>query len=439
MTSKEPKNANKIAVIGAGYVGLVTATCFAELGNKVICVDNNHSKLEGLKKGIIPIYEPGLKEMVLRNKKAGRLNFSHSIREAAEKSLVIFISVSTPARPDGSADLSAVQRVSVEIAKAMKEYKVIVEKSTVPAETGDKVRKTIEMNMARPVDFDIVSNPEFLREGQALHDTMHPDRVVIGVESQRAERIMRQLYAPIKAPVIVTNIHTAEIIKHASNCFLATKISFINAVSNICEKLNADVKMVAQGMGLDKRIARSFLDAGAGFGGSCFPKDLNAFIHMAEQKGYDFKLLKEVRRINEEQKRLIVSKIEEILWILKDKTIGVLGLSFKANTDDIRNSVSVAVIKMLKRSQAKIKAYDPKAIPKVKKEIKDITFCHNPYEAARMSDCLLIMTEWDEFRTLDLKKIKKSMRQAAIVDTRNIFEPSDMKKAGFVYKCIGRR
>jgi UDPglucose 6-dehydrogenase len=428
----------RVAVIGAGYVGLVTATCLADLGNKVICVDNDIKKLDDLKKGKIPIYEPGLKELVLKNKKAKRLIFSHSIKEATEKSQIIFICVNTPPLSDGGADLSAVEKVSTEIAKSMKDYKVIVGKSTVPAETHERIKQTVSMLKPKKIEFDVASNPEFLREGHAVSDTLHPDRIVIGVESKRAEEMMRRLYKPMKAPLLITNITTAEIIKHACNSFLSTKISYINAVANICERVGADVEKVAEAMGYDKRIGRQFLNAGAGFGGNCFPKDLDAFIYLAEKKGYEFELLKAVRRINSDQKKLIVKKIEDALWIIKDKTIGVLGLSFKAETDDIRNSIAIAVIKMLLEKGAKVKAYDPKAMEKAKNELKGVNFSNNPYDAAKNSDCLLVMTEWEEFKKLDLAKIKKNLRQPVIIDGRNIFEPEKMKKLGFVYKCIGR-
>ncbi len=428
----------KVAVIGSGYVGLVTAACLAELGNRVICVDNDKKKIVSLKKGIMPIYEPGLEEMVLRNKKAKRLNFIFSIKEATEKSQIIFICVGTPSRSDGSADLSAVEKVARAIAGAMKEYKVIVEKSTVPAETGEKIKRTIEMSNSRKVAFDVVSNPEFIREGQALTDAMHPDRIIIGVASKTAEEIMRKLYGPLKTPIIACNIETAEIIKHACNSFLATKISFINAIASICERVGADVEKVAEAMGLDKRIGRSFLNAGAGYGGSCFPKDVDAFIHLAHVKGYEFELLKAVRRINDEQKKVLFKKIEEALWIIKDKTIGILGLSFKPDTDDIRNSVAMDIAKMLISAGARLKAYDPKAMPKASAELKGVKFCNDPYEAARKANCLLIMTEWDEFKRLDLEKIKKLLSHPVIVDGRNIFGPAKMKNMGFIYKCIGR-
>ena len=427
-----------LSLIGAGYVGLVTAACFAELGYKVFCVDNDKAKIRDLKKGIIPIYEPGLAELITKNRKQKRLFFVNDIKTAVRQSDIVFICVGTPSRPDGSADLSAVEKVASEIARSMKSYKVIVEKSTVPAETGEKIVRTIEMNKPRSVDFDIVSNPEFLREGQAIEDTLRPDRIVIGVESKRAEKIMRELYKPIKAPLIVTNINTAEIIKHASNSFLATKISFINAIASLCDRLGADVEKVADAMGLDKRIGRAFLNAGAGFGGSCFPKDVDAFIHLAQQKGYDFELLKTVRKINHDQQALIVKKIEEALWIIQDKTIAVLGLSFKPDTDDIRSSVPIEVIKLLQHAGARIKAYDPQAMPRAQKELKRVVFCKNEYDAADDADCLLIMTEWKDFRNLDLMKIKRMLRQPVIVDGRNMFEPDKMRKIGFVYKCVGR-
>ncbi len=428
----------RVGVIGAGYVGLVTAVCLADLGNKVICVDNDQNKIKKLNKGLVPIYEPGLTELIKKNRKQKRLTFSTSVKEALQGSQIIFICVGTPSRDDGSADLSAVEKVAFQIAKTMKEYKIIVEKSTVPAETGEKIRRTIALNKKSDVSFDVVSNPEFLREGQAMHDSLHPDRVVIGVESRRAEEIMKRLYKPLKAPVVVTNIETAEIIKHASNSFLAAKISFINAVANLCEKVGADVEKVADAMGLDKRIGRAFLNAGCGFGGSCFPKDLDAFIHLSHQKGYDFELLKVVRKINEEQKKTAVKKVEEALWIIKDKAIAVLGLSFKPDTDDIRCSVAIDVIRLLQEAGARIKAYDPQAMDKTKACTQGIKFCRSAYEAAKNSDCLLIMTEWEEFRRLDLKKIKKLLRQPVIVDGRNIFDPALMKKAGFVYRCFGR-
>ena len=428
----------RIAVIGTGYVGLVTAACFSDLGNQVICVDNDRKKLENLKKGIIPIYEPGLEELISKNRKKKRISFTHSITEATKKSEIVFICVGTPAQADGGADLAAVEKVATEIAKAIKGYTVIVSKSTVPTQTGEKIRRTIELLAGRSAEFDVVSNPEFLREGQAISDTMHPDRIVIGVASKRAETIMRQLYSPIKAPILVTNIATAELIKHAANSFLSTKISYINALANICEKVGADVEKVAEGIGLDKRIGRQFFNAGPGFGGYCFPKDLDAFIHIAQKNGYDFELLKAVRKINEDQKKVVLKKIEDALWIIKDKTIAVLGLSFKPNSDDIRNSISIELIKSLKNSGANIRAYDPKAMDKSKIALKGIAYVRDSYQAAKGAHCVLIMTDWQEFAKLDLAKIKKLLSQPIIVDSRNMFDPAKMKSLGFIYKCIGR-
>ena len=428
----------RIGVIGIGYVGLVTAAVFADLGNKVICQDSDRQKIEKLKKGTVPIYEPGLNILVKNNIKTKRLSFTHSLPEVVNKSLIIFICVGTPPREDGSADLSSVENVARKIAQSMKEYKVIVGKSTVPVETGERIRQTILLRNQHKIKFSIVSNPEFLREGSAIKDTLNPDRIILGVEDKRAEAVMRALFKPIKSSIVVADIKTAEMIKHASNSFLASKISFINAVAQICDKVGADVTKVAEGMGLDKRIGRAFLDAGAGFGGFCFPKDLEAFIFIAKKSGYDFGLLKEVREINKQQKQLLLKKIDEAIWIIKGKTVGVLGLSFKPNTDDIRFSVSIDVIRMLRKEGARIKAYDPQAMSKAKKELKGVRFCQNPYEVARNSDCLLIMTEWDEFRHLDLARIKRLLRQPIIVDGRNIFEPKKMKNLGFIYKSIGR-
>ncbi len=428
----------RIGVIGAGHVGLVTAAVFADLGNKIICQDSDRQKIKKLKKGDLPIYEPGLSKLIKKNVKAKRLSFTYNLPEVVNKCFIIFICVGTPPREDGSADLSSVENVTRKIAQNMKEYKIIVGKSTVPVETGEWIRRTILMHNKCKVEFSIVSNPEFLREGSAIKDTLYPDRIVLGVEDKKAEKIMCELLKPIKAPIVVTNIKTAEMIKHASNSFLATKISFINAVGHICEKVGADVIKVADGMGLDRRIGRAFLNAGAGFGGFCFPKDLEAFIYIAKKAGYDFGLLRETAKINREQKQLLVKKVEEALWIISGKTIGVLGLSFKPNTDDIRFSVSIDVIRMLQKEGAKIKAYDPQAMQEAKKELRNVKFCRNPYEAAQNSDCLLIMTEWDEFRHLDLARIKRLLRQPIIVDGRNIFKPEKMSILGFIYKCMGR-
>lgn len=342
-----------ISIIGAGYVGLVTGTCFSELGNRVICADNDVKKITLLKKGAVPIYEPGLEELIASNTKKKRLKFTSSIKEAVLNSEVIFIAVGTPTLDNQEADLTGIENVARNIAVNMTGYRLIVEKSTVPVETGKWVKHTVEMHAKKKIKFDVASNPEFLREGQAINDFMHPDRIVIGVESKRARDILANLYKPLNAPLVITDIKSAELIKHASNAFLAAKISFVNAISRICDKVGADVKEVALGMGLDKRIGRAFLDAGIGYGGSCFPKDLDAFISLSEKLGYNFALLKNIRIINEEQKEAVLKKIKEALWIIKDKTIGVLGLSFKPNTDDIRNAPSLDIIRALQAEDRK--------------------------------------------------------------------------------------
>lgn len=428
----------KICVIGTGYVGLVTGVCLAEMGNTVICVDNDHKKIDKISKNIMPIYEPGLEELVIKNKKEDRLSFSTSIAEGVMKSDVIFISVNTPPKPSGEADLTAVANVCREIAHHMDSYKIIVDKSTVPVETGEKVAETIRRYNKHNIDFDVVSNPEFLREGTAIYDTMHPDRIVIGTNSVRAAQIMKDLYAPLRAYTIVTDIKSAEIIKHASNSFLAMKISFINALANICERSGADVEKVAEGMGLDKRIGKSFLNAGIGYGGACFPKDVSAFIKIAEKLNYDFRLLKAVEEINSRQKLHFIKKIEETLWVVNDKTIGILGLSFKPNTDDIRNAPSIDIIEALQKEGAKIKVYDPQAMENAKEMLKNITYCKDIYETAEGAEALVILTEWEEFKNMDLERIRKLLLHPIIIDGRNIFDPLEMEANGFVYKSIGR-
>ncbi|NQU74424.1 MAG: UDP-glucose/GDP-mannose dehydrogenase family protein [Candidatus Omnitrophica bacterium] len=427
-----------ICVVGTGYVGLVTGACLADIGNRVICVDVDKEKINKLKKGIIPIYELGLKDLVKRNQKRKRLAFTTDLREGLKKSTIIFIAVGTPPKQDGGADLTYVENVARQISQYMTSYKLIVEKSTVPVETGAWVKHTVSVNNRHKVKFDVASNPEFLREGQAINDFMHPDRIVIGVGSKKAEELLVKLYSPLRAPMVITDIKSAEIIKHASNSFLAMKISFINAISNICEKAGADVEKVAEGMGLDKRIGRAFLDAGVGFGGFCFPKDLAAFIKIAEKLDYNFALLKEVEKINEFQKKLLVNKIKDNLWIVKGKTIGILGLSFKPNTDDIRFAPSLDIIRLLRDEGANIKVFDPQAMNKAREVLKKVKFCKNPYEVARNADCLVIVTEWNEFKKLDLKKIKKLLKQPLIVDGRNIYNPKALKKAGFKYICMGK-
>lgn len=429
----------KIAVAGAGYVGLVTAACFAEIGNNVICVDIDESKINHLNNGVIPIYEPGLDKLVAKNRKENRLEFSTDLKSSIKQSEVIFICVGTPPKDNGEADLSYVENVARMIAEAMDSYKVIVEKSTVPVETGEKVVKSIRAYNIHKVDFDVVSNPEFLREGSAVNDFMHPDRIVIGAESEKARETMKALYQPLNAKILFTDIKSAEIIKHASNSFLATKISFINAIANICELAGADVEKVAEGMGLDKRIGKSFLNAGIGYGGFCFPKDAEAFIKIAEKLGYDFRLLKATQEINNFQRKNFVKKIEKALWIVKNKTIGILGLAFKPNTDDMRFAPSIDIINELQREGAKIKAYDPEAAGKAKSILNNIEYCTNPYDAAKEADALLILTEWDEFKTVDLNRIKSVMKHPLLIDGRNIFDPEDVKRLGFSYISMGRK
>ena len=391
-----------------------------------------------LQAGGIPIYEPGLEEMVKKNVAAGRLRFTSSTPEGVQNSEVIFIAVPTPPQPDGSTDLSFVEKVAREVAGAMTEYKIVVDKSTVPVKTGEKVAETIKRYNKHNVEFDVASNPEFLREGCAVDDLMHPDRVVVGVSSERAVAKLKAIYEPFKAPIIVTDINSSELIKHACNSFLALKISYANLIATICEASGANVQDVVHGMGLDKRIGRAFLNAGLGYGGSCFPKDVSAFIHIADQLGVDFGLMKEVARINTSQIQRFLKKVRDTLWIVKDKQIGVLGLAFKPNTDDMRLAPSLDVIRPLLKEGAKIRAYDPKAMEKAREYLPDIEYAADPYAAAAGADALLVCTEWDEFKTLDLAKLKSVMGHPTVLDGRNIFDPKRMKELGFTYKSIGR-
>ncbi|MCX5700270.1 MAG: UDP-glucose/GDP-mannose dehydrogenase family protein [Candidatus Omnitrophica bacterium] len=427
-----------ISIIGSGYVGLVTGACLAELGNKVTCVDNDVKKISNLKEGLIPIYEPGLDELIKRNAKNKRLTFITSIKEAVKTSEIIFIAVGTPPLENGEADLTGIENVARNIALSMDGYRLIVEKSTVPVATCNWIKKTLSTYLKKNIKFDIVSNPEFLREGSAIYDFTHPDRIVVGVESIKARQIMLKLYSYLNCPIIFTNIQSAELIKHASNAFLATKISFINSVSRICDLTGADVKEVAQGMGLDNRIGKYFLHAGIGYGGSCFPKDLEAFMNISEKLGYDFEILKAVRETNEKQKLYVLQKIKDALWIIKDKTIAVLGLTFKPNTDDLRNSPSIDLINLLKAEGAKIKVYDPKAMTNAKNILKGVTFCQDAYKASKGADCILLATEWGEFKELDFSKLKKIVRRPLLVDGRNIYNPKLIKDAGFTYIGVGR-
>src|SRR5437763_5499513 len=427
-----------LTIIGTGYVGLVTGACFAEVGHRVICVDNDPAKVKTLQAGGIPIYEPGLEELVKKHTAAGRLSFTTSTAEGVEESDVIFIAVPTPPQDDGSVDLSFIEKVAREIAGALTSYKIVVDKSTVPVKTGDKVTETIKRYCKARVEFDVVSNPEFLREGFAVDDFMRPDRVVIGVRSPRPVQAMRSIYEPFNAPIIITDISSAELIKHAANSFLALKISYINALSVICEASGANVQEVANGMGMDARIGRRFLDAGLGFGGSCFPKDLSAFIKISEQLGYDFRLLKQVQRINAYQLDRFFRKIVDTLWVLKDKTIGVLGLAVTQNTDDVRMSPAIDLCYRLQKEGALLRVHDPKAMEKAKAVLKDVTFVGDMNAVAEGCDELVVATEWPEFKKLDLERARKAMTHPILFDGRNLFDPKEMEQLGFIYKSIGR-
>ena len=428
----------KLTIIGTGYVGLVTGTCFAEVGHQVICVDKDPEKIKLLLEGGMPIYEPGLDELVRKNVNAGRLLFTTSTGEGVERSDIIFIAVPTPPQPDGSVDLSFIETVSREIASSMTAYKIIVDKSTVPVKTGEKVAETIKRYCKAKVDFDVVSNPEFLREGFAVGDFMKPDRVVVGVASQRPVQAMKDVYTPYNAPIVVTDINSAELIKHAANSFLALKISYINAVSVLCELSGANVQEVAVGMGMDTRIGRQFLDASLGFGGSCFPKDLSAFIKISEQLGYEFGLLKEVQKINATQMDRFVKKISETMWVLKGKKLGILGLAFKQNTDDVRMSPAIDLCQRLQQEGVILRVHDPRAMDKAKAVLKDVTYVSDMNEVAEGCDALVIATEWPEFKQLDLERARKNLTHPILFDGRNLFNVDEMEKLGFLYKSIGR-
>ncbi|MEZ0323434.1 MAG: UDP-glucose/GDP-mannose dehydrogenase family protein [Hydrogenothermaceae bacterium] len=434
----------KITVIGAGYVGLVTAACFADLGNEVMCVEKVPSKLEKLCRGISPIYEPGLDEMLQRNIKERRIHFTDKIEEGVNFSDVIFICVGTPQSESGKADLSQVEEASRQIAIHMDRYKLIIEKSTVPVNTHKWVKKTVKRYAKKDIEFDVASNPEFLREGSAIYDFMNPDRIVVGVESEKAREIFRQLYKPFTDkgyPLLITTPQAAELIKHASNSFLAMKISYINMVADLCEKVGADINEVADGMGYDKRIGRAFLNAGLGYGGSCFPKDVKAFVKIAEDHGVDFSLLKEVEKINQKRREKVINLIEDILWINKDKNIAIWGLAFKPNTDDIREAPSIDIVKALNQTGANLKLYDPKAMDNYKQlfpESDNLKYVNDKYEAVKDADILVIITEWKEFKEADLSKVKSLMRLPIIIDGRNIYDPKSVRDLGFEYYSIGR-
>jgi UDPglucose 6-dehydrogenase len=431
-----------IGVIGTGYVGLVTGTCFAEFGVDVTCVDKDEKKIKSLKKGEIPFYEPGLEGLVKKNLKSGRLRFSTRIQDAVDTSLVIFIAVGTPPRGDGSADMRYVEAVAEEIAENIKGYKVIVTKSTVPVGTGAKLTQIISKKLKEQVDFDVVSNPEFLREGSAIEDFMRPNRVVVGAKSQQAVAIMKDLYRPlylIETPFVVTNVETAELIKYASNSFLAVKISFINELSNLCDKVGADVHMVAKGMGLDQRIGSKFLHPGPGYGGSCFPKDTRALLTIAANNGMELEIVKSAVEANEKQKNIMIDKIRKGLGDLKGKSIAVLGLSFKPNTNDMRESPSISIIEKLLKEKATITAFDPIAMDDAKAIFNSkVKYAKGPYDCVKGADAVVLLTEWNEFRNLELAKIKTLLKSPNFFDLRNVYEPAKMKSLGFNYVCVGR-
>jgi len=446
----------KICIVGTGYVGLVAGTCLAEIGHRVVCVDDDRQKIEVLRSGEMPIYEPGLEELVARNVGKDRLAFTADLKEGIEAATAVFICVGTPPLEDGDADLSAVEQVARRIGELSSSYKLVVEKSTVPVQTGMWIEKTLRVyGDGGQVEFDVASNPEFLREGSAVVDFLHPDRIVVGVGHPRAERLLREMYDPIirrtlvcpvhstcsatePVPFVVTDIRSAELIKHASNAFLATKISFINGVADLCELVGADVELVAEGMGLDPRIGRAFLKAGLGFGGFCFPKDLQAFVKIAEKCGHDFRLLREVDRINQARIPQAIKKLKDQLWILKEKVVGVLGLAFKPDTDDVRYSPAIALVKQLLGEGVSVRAYDPKAMEKARGEIPSAMFCRDPYEAVTGADAVVVATEWKEFESLDLTRMKTLMRRPLILDGRNLFNREKMKSIGFEYLGIGR-
>jgi len=429
-----------LSIIGSGYVGLVTGACFADVGHNVICVDNDPRKVESLQAGKVPIYEPGLEEVINRNVAAKRLRFTGSIKDGVDNSQVVFIAVPTPQAADGHVDLSFIEKVAREIAGVLSDYRVIVDKSTVPVKTGEKVAESIKRYNKHGAEFDVVSNPEFLREGCAVADLMKPDRIVIGAQSERAIDLMKKIYEPFMSPILVTDINSAELIKHAANSFLALKISYINAVSAICEASGADVEKVADGIGMDRRIGRNFLNAGIGYGGSCFPKDIAAFIKISEQLGVPFTLLKEVQRINASQKDRFLTAVRDALWVLREKKIAVWGLTFKPDTDDIRSSVAIDLVADMLKEGAHVTVYDPKGMEKARevKEIAGATFAASALEAVEGAEALIVATEWSEFAAVDLETVKERMATPMVFDGRNLFDPQTMATLGFHYHSIGR-
>jgi UDPglucose 6-dehydrogenase len=436
-----------VCVIGTGYVGLVTGACFAEFGLHVTCVDNDAEKVAALRRGEIPIYEPGLEDVVSRNVRAGRLSFTADTAAAVRASLVVLIAVPTPSRPDGGTDLSFLEAVAREIGRNIDGYKVVVTKSTVPVGSAEQARDWIQEELARAgrdVRFSMASNPEFLREGAAIGDFLRPDRVVIGIDrgDDHAAAILKDLYRPLylnETPIVITDIASAELAKYAANAFLATKISFINEVANLCEATGADVQAIARAMGLDRRIGSKFLHAGPGFGGSCFPKDTRSLAQFARERGGSFEIVEAVIRVNERQRRRMVDKLIEVLdGSVNGKTIAVLGLSFKPETDDIREAPAVDIIRALKERGAEIRAFDPAAMPPARRELPGVALCDDSYSACEGADALAIVTEWNEFRMLDLDRVKQLLRRPVIVDLRNIYDPVSMRRAGFVYTSVGR-
>jgi UDPglucose 6-dehydrogenase len=434
-------NSMHISVIGTGYVGLVTGACFAEFGVDVTCADVDEAKISRLQKGIVPIYEPGLDHLVSKNVQAGRLRFTTDIRQAVEQALVIFLAVGTPPLPDGSPDLSFVEAAARSIGDYMNGYKVVVTKSTVPIGTGERIRKLITEHQKSKVNFGVVSNPEFLREGAAINDFMRPDRVVIGSRDDEAVAIMKDLYRPlylIEAPFVITSLEAAELTKYAANAFLATKISFINEIANLCERIGCDVHDVARAIGMDKRIGSKFLHPGPGFGGSCFPKDTRALSSVARQFDCESLIVDSVILVNEKQRQEMLKKIANLMGDLSGKTVAVLGLAFKPETDDMREAPSVDIIRNLIDRGAQVKAYDPVAKEEAKKILPDITYADDEYAAVTDADALVFVTEWNQFRALDMKRIRDLMKSPKIADLRNIYEPEDMRELGFQYVGVGR-
>ena len=448
----------RVAIVGSGYVGLVAAACFAELGHQVTCVDNDEQKIERLQAGDAPIYEEFLPELLIRHR-GQSLQFTTDLKSALSGVAAVFIAVGTPATEEGEADMSYVEEVSRAVAQTLGGYKVVVEKSTVPVFTHDWIRRVMLLNGAEPASFDVASNPEFLREGSAVRDFLYPDRIVLGVDNERSSRVLHEIYEPLSSgsyyqegsripgpaepkipPVIVTSAKSAELIKHASNAFLATKVSFINAVASICEAVGADIKQVCDGVGADSRIGRRFLNPGIGYGGSCFPKDLKAFHAVAREHGYEFRMLEEVSRVNEEQLARFVRKVKGALWTLRGKKLAVLGLAFKGGTDDIRESPAITVVEMLLREGCEIRAHDPAAMERARAILpqRGIAYCESAYEAARDADALLILTDWKEFTTLDLPRLRAILAYPIVVDGRNLYDPAAMSAAGFNYYSIGR-